>query len=294
MAHRPAWEVLMIKPLKAPIVGLFLWLLCASAALAAPPQRIVVLAPHAGELVCAAGGCDQIVGVVDYTDFPTRLKNLPRVGSYAAVNIERLLQLKPDLVVYWSGGLSDKRVQKLQALGLPLFDASPQRLDDIPKLIRQLGQRLHTSAHADRVAEVLTRQLTALQQQFGNKPPIRVFYEIWEPPLMTVGHGHFIDQAIHLCGGRNIYDDVKRPVMTIMKESLLTRNPQAVLLGGEPALQQRWLRIWKEKRAFLPVVRQSALFPVPADLTQRPGPRLIAGTAIICHAIDQARHRLAE
>lgn len=284
----------MVKPLKAPIAGLFLWLLCTTAALADPPQRIVVLAPHAGELVCAAGGCNRIIAVVDYTDFPPQLKKLPHVGSYATVNIERLIQLQPDLVVYWSGGLSVKVIQKLQTLGLPLMDVSPQRLEDIPQVIRQLGIRLGTHEQAETIARILTNQLQALRNTFGRRPHIRVFYEIWEPPPMTIGHGHFIDQAIHLCGGINIYDDVSRPSITVMEESLLARNPQVVLLGGEPTLQQRWLKIWQRKRAFMDVVKNEALFAVPADLTQRPGPRLIAGTAIICHALDQARAKDAE
>ncbi|SIN95672.1 iron complex transport system substrate-binding protein [Sulfurivirga caldicuralii] len=283
----------MIKRgVKAPLAGLFLWLLCTTAVLGAPPQRIVVLAPHAGELVCAAGGCDRIIAVVDHTDFPAQLKKLPHVGSYAAVNIERLIQLRPDLVVYWSGGLSARVLQKLRMLNLPLLDVSPKRLEDIPQIIRQLGIRLGTQAQAKNVARVLTNQLKALLHTFGRRPPIRVFYEIWEPPLMTIGHGHFIDQAIHLCGGINIYDDVSRPSITVMEESLLARNPQVVLLGGEPTLQQRWLKTWQRKRAFMDVVKRGALFPVPADLTQRPGPRLIAGTAIICHALDLARTRV--
>jgi iron complex transport system substrate-binding protein len=174
------------------------------------------------------------------------------------------------------------------------MDVSPRRLEDIPRIIRQLGIRLGTQAQAETVARVLTHQLMAIRNTFGRRPPMRVFYEIWEPPLMTIGHGHFIDQAIHLCGGINIYDDVNRPSITITEESLLTRNPQVVLLGGEPTLQQRWLKIWQRKRAFMDVVKKEALFAVPADLTQRPGPRLIAGTAIICHALDQARAKGAK
>ncbi len=289
MAHRPTRH-LLIGIIKAPLAGLFLWLCLSSAA--ASPQRIVVLAPHAGELVCAAGGCDRIVAVVDHTDFPRPLQRLPHVGSYTAIDIERLLLLKPDLIVYWSGGLSRKYLQKLKRLGLPLFDASPRRLDDIPRLIRRLGERLGTQAIANAVGNVLARQLAALRRQFATKPPVRVFYEIWEPPLMTIGHGHFIDQAIHLCHGVNLYDDLERPVVTVTEESLLTRNPEAVLLGGSPQLQQRWLKQWQRARAFTTAVRHGNLYPVPTDLTQRPGPRLIAGTALICHAIDQARHRL--
>ena len=293
MAYR--LERNLLKPFgKAPLAGLFLWLNATFAQATTPPQRIVVLAPHAGELVCAAGGCERIVGVVDYTDFPAELKLRPHVGSYTVVNIERLLQLKPDLVIYWGGGLAQKTQAKLKALGLPLLDLSPRTLQDIPAAIRKLGSILHTEAQAKQVARVLNAQLQALRRTYASRRPVRVFYQIWEPPLMTVGHGHFIDQAMHLCGGKNIYDEVKRATITVSEESLLARNPQAVLLGGTPKLQQRWLMKWRKRRAFMPVVRRHALFPVPADLTQRPGPRLIAGAAIICHAIDQARRKMTD
>nr|WP_294948730.1 cobalamin-binding protein [Sulfurivirga sp.] len=250
-----------------------------------------MLAPHAAELVCAAGGCDHIVGVVDYTDFPPQLKGLPRMGNYTAVDVERLLALKPDLVVVWDDGTPKSLIERLQRFGLPLFHSHPRKLDDIPAEIETLGGVLGTQKIATTAARILRAQLAALRRTFNHPPHPKVFYQIWNSPLITVGRDQFISQAIRLCGGRNLFADLSHPAPTVNIETVVRRNPDVILLGGNREKQRLWLKAWQQWPQ-VTAVRRHWIYPMPADLLQRPGPRLIAGTAILCHALEKTRAQM--
>ena len=253
----------------------------------------MVLAPHAAELVCAAGGCDRIVGVVDYTDFPARLKNLPHIGRYDSFDIAGILHLKPTLIIGWESGNPPALLNRLRQLGLPVWLSHPVRLMDIPTEIETLGQLLGTKETAHRTAGILRRQLKALRQQFDHPPRPTVFYEIWDQPLITPGGKQFISQAVRWCGGRNLFADVSTPSVTVSLEAVLRRAPQVILLGGNEERQTRWKQRWQAWPQ-LPAVQHGWIFPMPADLLQRPGPRLIAGTAVLCHALERVRQALAQ
>ncbi len=285
MASRPAWRFLNLWK-KAPLAGLFLYLWSLTSWGA--PQRIVTLSPHAAELVCAAGGCDRIVGVVDYTDFPPQLKSRPHVGNYAAINVEAILALRPDLVVAWRNGNPAPALEQLKQFGLRIIDSHPVLLEDIPKEIKYLGNILKTNAHAENVAKILQAQLHALKARFQHPPTLSVFYEIWHQPLMTVGANQFITETIQLCGGRNIFSDLPKPAFKVSMEAVLARNPQVILIGGQPNKRASWKQAWL-KWPQLSAVQSNHIYFVPPDLLQRPGPRLIAGAAIICHLLEQAK-----
>ncbi len=290
MAHWFARQLLMLQYHKAPVLGLFLWLWGSlSWSATTPPQRIVVLAPHAGELVCAAGACERIVGVVSYTDFPHQLNRLPKVGDYTRINYEALLKLKPDLIIAWQGGTPQPTLQQLKKMGFRLFLSNPEKLEDIPAEIQQLGHILDTQPHADKVATILKRQLDALKTRFYADQKVSVFYQLWFPPLMTIGARQFITQAIALCGGQNIFADIQHPAPTVNIEAVIARNPEVILLGGEKKRHPDWRRFWKKKWPMIKAVYNNRIYAVEGDLLQRPGPRLIAGAAQLCWQLKQHR-----
>ncbi len=288
MAHWLARQLLMLQYYKAPVLGLFLWLCSINLWAEMAPQRIVVLAPHAGELVCAAGACERIIGVVSYTDFPPQLNRLPKVGDYTRINHEALLKLKPDLVIAWQGGTPQPTLQRLKKMGFRLFLSAPEKLEDIPAEIQQLGHILGTQPHADKVATILKRQLDALKARFHTGQKVSVFYQLWFPPLMTIGAQQFITQAIALCGGQNIFADIQHPAPTVNIEAVIARNPEVILLGGEKKRHPDWRHFWK-KWPMIKAVHDNRIYAVEGDLLQRPGPRLIAGTAQLCWQLKQHR-----
>jgi iron complex transport system substrate-binding protein len=262
-------------------------------ALAMPAQRIVTLAPHATELVFAAGAGAHIVGTISYSDYPVAAQAIPRIGSNSQIDIERLVSLKPDLLVVWLHGNATRQLEKLRSLGIPLFYSEPQRLADIPDAVLRLGRLAGTEPQAQARATALRAQLTALETQYQGRPPVRLFYQVWPHPLYTLNGKHIVSDAIRLCGGVNIFDALQATAPTVSVEAVLLENPEAVISGDLNRKNPDNLALWRTYPAMLAVQRDN-LFALDGDLLSRPGPRMIEGTAALCKSLETARaHRPA-
>lgn len=255
-------------------------------------QRVISLSPGTTELVASAGGLSKLVGVVSYSNFPPAVKSLPIVGSYNALNFEKIITLKPDLVIVWKTGNRLQDIERLKQLGqqrhFKIFYSNPATLQDIPKEIKQLGQFLNTQKQANQEANALTNILKQTQQKYQNARKIRYFYQIWNAPMMTINGKQFISQGLELCGGKNIYADLKPLAGEVNLESIITRNPQVILLGGEKNMQKNWLKYW-QKYPFITAVKQHQIDLVNADKLQRPTARLIRYLPKVCKQLNQAR-----
>jgi iron complex transport system substrate-binding protein len=265
----------------------------ATVVLQQPAQRVVSLAPHVTELLFAAGGGDHIVGTVSYSDYPPAARAIPRIGDNRAVDIERLLALKPDLLVVWRHNASSRQLEQLRRLGIPLFYSEPHRLADIPDTLQRLGQLLGTEPQARHEAEELRRQLNDLAARYRNRPPVRVFYQVWDRPLYTLNGRHIVSDVIRLCGGENVFAQLPVTAPRIDIEAVLQENPEAIVSGSRPERSDDGLGIWKSYPT-LQAVRRGNLFAINGDLLNRPGPRMIAGAAALCETLEQARQRRGE
>lgn len=246
-----------------------------------PPQRIVSLAPHLTELLFAVGAGPQVVGADSASDFPPQVRSLPRVGDASRVNFERLLALKPDLVVVWDGGNRAVDVHGLQQLGLPVLHTQARHLSDVERLLRLIGR---ASGHLDAGeagAQSFSSRLAVLKQRYARSAAVPVFYQLWDRPLVTVGGGHWISEALALCGARNVFADLDAVAPAVSREAVLRRMP-ALIVSGSDAPDMR--RAWQSFGA-LPAVKNHAFVQVDADLLHRPTPRLAAGIAGLCAAI---------
>jgi iron complex transport system substrate-binding protein len=258
--------------------------------LPAPARRIVTLAPHATELVFAAGAGSRIVGTVSYSDYPAAAKDIPRIGSNSQIDIERLIALKPDLLIVWLHGNATRQLEKLRSLGIPLFYSDPQRLDAIPDAVSRLGQLAGTSVQASQSAAALRMQLASLRQRYGGRAPVRMFYQIWPQPLYTLNGKHIVSDAIGLCGGINIFSAISTTAPAVSVEAVLLENPEAVVTGDLNRQSEEGLAMWRAYPALLAVQRDN-LFALDGDLLSRPGPRMIAGAEALCKSLDVARTR---
>ncbi|RXZ39000.1 cobalamin-binding protein [Oxalobacteraceae bacterium CAVE-383] len=258
--------------------------------LPSPARRIVTLAPHATELVFAAGAGARIVGAVDYSDYPDAAKAIPRVGSNSMVDIERLIALKPDLLVVWLHGAALRQMEKLRGLGIPLFYSEPRQLKDIPDDIVRLGKLAGTGPQAQSAAAALRTQLAALEAQYRSRPPVRLFYQVWPHPLYTLNGKHIVSDAIRLCGGVNIFGGLPALAPTVNVEAVLLEDPEAVITGDLNRADADNLALWRAYPAML-AVRRGNLFALDGDLLSRPGPRMIEGAAGLCKSLEIARRR---
>ncbi|MCE3604969.1 cobalamin-binding protein [Massilia sp. P8910] len=258
--------------------------------LAAPAQRIVSMAPHVTELLFAAGGGARVVGAMSYSDYPPAARTIPLVGDNSQIDIERVLALKPDLLVVWQSGNTARQLEQLRQLGIPMFYSEPTRMDQVAASMLRFGQLLGTEPVAQAAAASFRARIAALAARYSKRAPVKVFYQVWEKPLYTLNGQQIASDAIRLCGGENIFAAlaVKAPAVGI--EAVLQADPEAIV-GSEPHdASERGLAMWAPYKTLL-AVRQGNLFTLDGELLTRAGPRLPDGAAILCEKLDLARQR---
>ncbi len=256
--------------------------------LAQPAQRVISLAPHVTELIFAAGGGGKLVGTVTASDFPAEAKRLPKIGDSRQLDLERIIALKPDLLVVWLHGNAERQLEPLRRLGIPLFYSEPKTLAAIPDSLTRLGLLLGSAPRAQQAAQAYRQRWQQLAQRYQQRPPLRVFYQVWNKPLYTLNGQHIVSDVIRLCGGVNIFSGLPVTAPTVTQEAVLAENPQVIIAGDMAGRASAGLAMW---RAFpsLEAVRRGHLFTVDADILHRPGPRILDGAAALCAQLDRAR-----
>ena len=255
-----------------------------------PAHRIVSLAPHLTELLYAAGAGDRLVGAIEHSDYPEAARRLPRVGSETGINLEAVLRLKPDLVAAWPNAGSRRQIERLAALGIPVYRSEPRELDDIAVTLQALGELAGTRATADAAARAFRARAAGLEREHSAKPKLRVFYQVWDRPLMTVNGAHLISKVIRLCGGENVFAALPVIAPPIDREAVLRADPEVIIASGSDERRPAWLDDWN---AFsqLTAVKRGSLHAVPPQLMQRHTPRILEGAERLCVLFDQARAR---
>lgn len=258
--------------------------------LEAPARRIVALAPHIVENLFSAGAGDRLVGAVSYSDYPAAARALPRVGSYNAFSLERIISARPDLILMWGSGNGQGALATLERLGIPVYVSEPRQLADIPASIRKLGQLAGTGPQSETEAGHLERGFAELAQRYRQQPSLTVFYQVWHEPLQTINGDHLISQIIGLCGGRNSFADAATLAPRVNLESLLARDPDVIVVGASGESRQTWLDHWRRFPA-LRAVAHDAVLAVDPDYLQRPTARVLQGARELCTQLDRLRQR---
>ena len=231
-----------------------------------------------------------VVGAVQYSDYPEAARSVARVGSYTAVDMEKVAALKPDLVVAWKSGNRDAHLDKLRALGIPVFINEPRRIEDVARSLVQLGRLAGTEATAETAARDFRTRHGALAARYAARPPVRVFYEIWNRPLMTINGEHLISDVIRLCGGENVFARLPVLAPTIDTEAVLAAAPEVIVASGMGEARPEWLDDWRQWTK-LQAVSRGNLFFIPPDQIQRHTPRILDGAERLCGQLDEARAR---
>ncbi len=255
----------------------------------ARPLRIVALSPHLAEIVYAAGAGPRLAAVVRYSDYPAAAARLPRVGEAARVDVERIVMLQPDLILAWRSGNPRSDLERLERRGLPVFVTEPARLADIARLVRRVGALAGTSSAADAAASAFERELEALRLTYSTRPVVRVFYEIWHRPLLTVNAKHLISDVLALCGGVNVFADAAVLTPAVSLEAVLAARAQLVLGGGSAMGPADLAAAWR--KAPVAALRALPVRYVPPDLIQRQTPRIVQGARLVCEHLEEVRKR---
>ncbi|HES77256.1 MAG TPA: cobalamin-binding protein [bacterium] len=249
-----------------------------------PAQRIISLAPHLTEMAFAAGAGAQLVAVVSYSDFPPAARTLPNLGNYNQPDMEKLLTLKPDLVLAWHSGAAPALLDTLKRLGIKVWVSRGEHIEDIPIELRSIGLLSGHPAAGQQAAEAFEHELGLITQEHARSRPVRGFFQIWPQPLVTVSDAHFIAEAMQRCGIENIVGKTSSTTPTWSEEAVVRARPELILTSPPARDFDRWAR-WPD----LPAVKNHALVILPADVLMRPAPRMLEGLRALCAAADRVR-----
>lgn len=250
---------------------------------AAAVERVVSLAPSLSEIVVELDSADLLVGVLDAGERPAALKDVPSVGRYGQLDMERLLSLKPDLLLLWPGSVGPAQREQLSRLGIPTFVVEPHSLEQLINQIETIAGQLGRPEPGQKLATELRQRLAGLRQQYRRSEPLRVFYQVWDQPLYTVGGEQIISDALQLCGARNIFADLQLPAPQVSVEAVLARNPEVIL-----AVTQAQLDAWKAWPQ-LTAVSNGQLLLVADKGLERPSGQMIEATAALCRLLAPER-----
>ena len=253
-----------------------------------PAQRIIALAPHITENLYAIGAGERIVGTVSYSDYPPAAEQIPRVGGYNSFDLEGIIAKQPDLVIAWFSGNPRAQLEQLERLGLTLYYSEPRCFADVADNLRRLGQLTGYSPQAEAVAQRFEADIQQLRSRYGKRPPVSVFYQVWEQPLMTINRDHLIHEAITTCGGVNVFANLERLIPRISREAVLERNPEAIIGGGMGEDNPEWVQAWR-RWPQLNAVAENHLFFIPPSLLQRHTVRIVEGMTMLCEHLDSVR-----
>ena len=249
--------------------------------------RIVALSPHLTELVFAAGAGYKLVGVGNYSDYPPEAALLPRVSNNGKLNVEAIIRLRPDIVLAWESGNRTEDLNQLRRRGINVVQTEARQLQDVPKLLRQIGSFAETSSVAEAQAADFERKILSLRQRFSTKSEVRTFMEIWHSPLMTINRQHVISSVLDLCGGVNVFGANASLTPTISKEQLFVSRIDAIVsvaFQDDAELREGW-RTYRS----LSAVRNHHLYAVNAAALSRMTPRLADGAKEICDVLERYR-----
>jgi iron complex transport system substrate-binding protein len=257
--------------------------------LESPAERLITLSPHLAELVFAAGAGGQLIATVEYSEYPEAASVIPRIGDAFRIDVERVVSLRPDLVIAWESGNPDQAITQLSSLGIPVWSVEIRAPAEIATVLEHIGSASDEQPSADMAAAEFRRRLENLSMRYDARPVLDFFYQVDARPLFTINGEHLISKGLSLCGGRNIFHGQTGLAFQVAHESVIVANPDSIFapsLDNEADPLAAWLN-WAGMQA----VQQDALFLLPADKISRATPRLLDALELACSLLDGLRER---
>lgn len=256
------------------------------------PQRIITVAPHLSEVVEAAGGANRLISVSAYSNFPESVKKLPITSDARSIDLEKMKSLRPDLIIYWRGGTPESQIESIKKTftSIQVVSVEPKKLTDIANDIETIGKLLGTETIAKKNADAFRAQITELKHQYQNKNKrkVRVFYQVWAQPLMTLNQDHLIADIINICGGEQLFAKEKLLVPTVSREAVVKANPEIIFTAVDTQQMKTDWSMWSSIPQ-LAATQRKAFIDIDGDMISRPSTRIMQGAKKICLEIDKIR-----
>lgn len=269
----------MQKLISAALILLFS--ICSLAASAeSKPLRIVSLTPSLTDTVIELDGADLLVGVLDYGSRPVEIKDVASVGKFGQFSLEKLISLKPDLILVWPTSIKPSEEQRLTNLGYTLLKTNPYSLDELSKQIKSIGEQIGRAEQGQKLAQIMQTEIAELRKKYYKEHPTKVFYQLSDKPMYTIGKNQIISDALTVCGAENIFADTNIPAPEVNIETVLSRNPQAIIASSEKLLDT-W-KAWSQINA----VKNKQLLLYDNDHLARPSFAMLAAIKQLCQLIN--------
>jgi iron complex transport system substrate-binding protein len=248
----------------------------------AMPKRVITIAPNSAEIICALGGCDQIIAVSKFCVYPPELKGREKIGGLFDPDLEKIVALRPDLLVLRG---HNEAIEKLCAeRGIDLYHDRTDTLGDVEKTIVELGTRFGTEHKATKLVAKMRQQLSTIRQRVADQTKPRVLLVYARQPdrltnLLTTGPGTFLHEMIEIAGGINLYADQDMRYPQISLESIVARRPDVIIellpeVKMTPGLERRMREQWHGVGSF-PAVTSNRIHFLTDDHGLIPSPRYV-------------------
>ena len=251
-----------------------------------PPQRLISVAPSVTEVLFALGLGEKVVGVSTYCNYPPEALKKEKVGGYITPSLEKIIALRPDLVIGTADGNLKSFVDKLSGLGIPIYISNPRSVSEVITAIRHIGEVTFSQSATQKVVDSMKRKMETVREKVQGRPRPRVLHVLAYDPLISSGKGTFVDDLIRFAGGINIAENAEGKHPRYSMEEVIAQDPEVIILSSmkskDPLADQRqWWERWKEISA----VRFGRIYVIDSDRILRPSPRIVDGLEEVARAI---------
>ena len=247
-------------------------------------DRIISLAPNLTEIVYAVGAGDRLVGDTTYCDYPDAAKNVAKVGDTMNPSVERIIALKPQIVLVSTASQLEAFTNQLSAQQIAVYVTDSQSLDDIFRSIQTIGDLFDEHDRAAGVVAGLQKRADAVAAATRTAKPVKVFYQVAAEPLYTIGRDAFLTDLIRRAGGMSVTADVPGAFPRFSDEAALASKPEAIIMPTGGSMGEGNSTVVTALKNS-PAVLNGRVYGINGDLLSRPGPRLVDGLEQMAHAL---------
>ncbi|EOD2821345.1 TPA: vitamin B12 ABC transporter substrate-binding protein BtuF [Providencia stuartii] len=261
-------------------LALLLLLFFNTSVVADTKHRVISLSPANTELAYAAGLGESLIAVSAYSDYPAKAKQLEQVSDWQGLNVERIVALKPDLILAWRGGNPQRPLDQLAALGIPIIYFDPQSVEGVISAIEQLAKYSPQPQIAQQSVLSMREQLNQLKQRYAKqeRPKKRVFIQLGTQPLFSTGSNTIQNDIVSMCGGENIFANSAVPWPQVSREQVIARQPEMIVMTGTETQETAVRQFWQTQLS-IPIIRLNE------DWFHRAGPRVVLAAQSLCEQL---------
>jgi len=254
----------------------------------APKPRIIALAPHIVEMLFDIGAGAQIIATTEHADFPAAANKIPKIGSSLRIQLERVIELQPDLVIAWKSGNPSDDLARIKQLGFNVVYSQPDTFLDVAKELRLFGQLSGHSEQAEHVASKFLTDLASIKKQYGQKQLLTGFYEVWSRPLTTIAKGSWPQQFLEVCSIHNPFQHAKAGYPQVNIEQVLQTNVDIIIQPfAKKQIDENGFN-WQQW-PILPAVKHQQMIRLDADVVHRMTTRSLHALSDLCQQAEQSR-----